>query len=92
MQSMWKDVAVVNFKVVSRNFIRKSENNSEPGSMGLGTPKYGARGVSRSAKLTLGFFINSSTSPNSTAALPKLMWPWNFFGFEIYCQEANTAK
>ena len=72
--------------------IRKSEKKSRSGAMGLGTPKYGAGGVSRSAKLTLRLNVNSSTTPDSTAALPKLMWPWNLFGFEIYCQEANTTK
>jgi len=61
-------------------------------SMGLGSPIYGAGGVRRSMKLTLGFFVKSSTTPNSTAALHKLMWPWNLFGFEIYSQEANTAN
>jgi hypothetical protein len=71
LQSMWKEV--VYFKVVSRNLIRKSENKSQSGAMGLGTHKYGAGGVSRSAKLTLGLFVNSSTTPDSTAALTKLM-------------------
>jgi hypothetical protein len=60
--------------------------------MSLGTTIYGAGGVSRPAKLTLGFFVNSSTTPNSTAANHKLMWPWNLYGFEIYSHEANTAK
>jgi hypothetical protein len=87
---MWKDVAVANFKVVSRNFIRKSENKSEPGAMGLGTPKYGARGVSLSAKLTLGFFINSSTKFYCSAS--KTYVAMEPCGFEIDCQEANTAK
>jgi len=92
LQSMWTDVVVAYFKIVSRNLIRKSENKSQSVAMGLGTPKYGARGVSRSVKLTLGLFVNSSTTPDSTAALHKLMWPWNLFGFEIRCQEANKAK
>jgi hypothetical protein len=70
------DVGVVYFKTVSRNLIRKGENKSQSGAMGFGTPKYGAGGVSRSMKLTLGLFVSSSTTPDSTAALPKLMWPF----------------
>jgi hypothetical protein len=74
---MWKDVAVADFKIVSWILIRKSENQSRSGAMGIGTPKYGAEGVSRSSTLTLRLFVNSSTTPDSTAALAKLMWPWN---------------
>lgn len=92
LQSTWKDLAVDFFNVVSRNLIIKSENKSQSCSTGLGNSTYGAGGVNRLAKLTLGLFLNSSATPDSTAALPKLMWPWNLFGFEICCQEANTAK
>ena len=57
---MWMDVGVVYFKRVSRNLIRKGENKSQSGAMSLGTPKYGAGGVSRCMKLTLRLFVNSS--------------------------------
>jgi len=69
------DVGVGYFKTVSRNLIRKGENKSQSRARRLGTQKYGAWGVSRSMKLALGIFVNSSTTPDSTAALPRIMWP-----------------